>query len=164
MATPNERERRDLLRDIEATQQRIAEQNKAAATASGQELRDLEARAEQQKIILGLLEDQLDELNSLKNVVSKNLRNFDDIDETEIEDMDRLHPVAYSWNSDNENKKHYGFIAQDVEKIYPNLTDGRIMGEYLTIKYNELIPIMVKQIQNLKKEVNTLKQVLSNGK
>jgi hypothetical protein len=82
MATPNERERRDLLRDIEATQQRIAEQNKAAATASGQELRDLEARAEQQKIILGLLEDQLDELNSLKNVVSKNSRNFDDIDDT----------------------------------------------------------------------------------
>jgi hypothetical protein len=91
-------------------------------------------------------------------------KNIVDIDETEIEDMDRLHPVAYSWNSDNENKKHYGFIAQDVEKIYPNLTDGRIMGEYLTIKYNELIPIMVKQIQNLKKEVNNLKQVLSNGK
>jgi hypothetical protein len=91
-------------------------------------------------------------------------KNIVDIDETEIEDMDRLHPVAYSWNSDSENKKHYGFIAQDVEKIYPNLTDGRIMGEYLTIKYNELIPIMVKQIQNLKKEVNTLKQVLSNGK
>jgi hypothetical protein len=82
MATPNERERRDLLRDIEATQQRIAEQNRAAATASGQDLRDLEARAEQQKIILGLLEDQLDELNSLKNVVSKNLRSFDDIDDT----------------------------------------------------------------------------------
>ena len=64
MATPNERERRDLLRDIEATQQKIAEQNKAAATASGQELIDLEARAEQQKIILGLLEEQLDELKS----------------------------------------------------------------------------------------------------
>ena len=38
------------------------------------------------------------------------------------------------------------------------------MGEYLTINYNELIPVMVKQIQNLKKEVNNLKQVLSNGK
>jgi hypothetical protein len=82
MATPNERERRDLLRDIEATQQKIAEQNKAAATASGQELIDLEARAEQQKIILGLLEEQLDELNSLKKVVSANAKQFDDIDDS----------------------------------------------------------------------------------
>jgi hypothetical protein len=38
------------------------------------------------------------------------------------------------------------------------------MGEYLTINYNELIPVMVKQIQNLKKEVNTLKKVLDNAK
>ncbi len=82
MATPNEREKRDLLRDIEATQQRIAEQNKAAATASGQELRDLQDRAEQQKIILGLLEEQLDELNSLKKVVSANAKQFDDIDDS----------------------------------------------------------------------------------
>lgn len=81
-ATPNEREKRDLLRDIELTQQRIAEQNKAAATASGQELRDLQDRAEQQKIILGLLEEQLDELNSLKKVVSANAKQFDDIDDS----------------------------------------------------------------------------------
>lgn len=81
-STPNEREKRDLLRDIEATQQRIAEQNRAAATASGQELRDLQDRAEQQKIILGLLEEQLDELNSLKKVVSANAKQFDDIDDS----------------------------------------------------------------------------------
>ncbi len=81
-STPNEREKRDLLRDIELTQQRIAEQNKAAATASGQELRDLQDRAEQQKIILGLLEEQLDELTSLKKVVSANAKQFDDIDDS----------------------------------------------------------------------------------
>ena len=81
-STPNEREKRDLLRDIELTQQRIAEQNRAAATASGQELRDLQDRAEQQKIILSLLEEQLDELNSLKKVVSANAKQFDDIDDS----------------------------------------------------------------------------------
>jgi uncharacterized protein with gpF-like domain len=53
------------------------------------------------------------------------------------------------------NKKHYGFIAQDVQKIYPHLTETKIMGEYLTINYNELIPVMVKQIQNLKKELDS---------
>jgi hypothetical protein len=38
------------------------------------------------------------------------------------------------------------------------------MGEYLTINYNELIPVMVKQIQNLKKELEDVKKVLGNGK
>ena len=62
------------------------------------------------------------------------------------------------------DNKHYGFIAQDVQKIYPHLTKTKIMGEYLTINYNELIPVMVKQIQNLKKELEDVKKVLSNGK
>jgi hypothetical protein len=87
-----------------------------------------------------------------------------DIEEDEIEDMDKLHPVTYSWKDDKANKKHYGFIAQDVQKIYPHLTETKIMGEYLTINYNELIPVMVKQIQNLKKELEDVKKVLGNGK
>ena len=87
-----------------------------------------------------------------------------DIEEDEIDDMDKLHPVTYSWKDDKANKKHYGFIAQDVQKIYPHLTETKIMGEYLTINYNELIPVMVKQIQNLKKELEDVKKVLGNGK
>jgi len=87
-----------------------------------------------------------------------------DIEDTEINDMDKLHPVTYSWKDDKHNKKHYGFIAQDVQKIYPHLTETKIMGEYLTINYNELIPVMVKQIQNLKKELEDVKKVLGNGK
>ena len=87
-----------------------------------------------------------------------------DIEEDEIDDMDKLHPVTYSWKDDKHNKKHYGFIAQDVQKIYPHLTETKIMGEYLTINYNELIPVMVKQIQNLKKELEDVKKVLGNGK
>jgi hypothetical protein len=91
-------------------------------------------------------------------------KNIVDIEDTEIEDMDKLHPVTYSWKDDTNNKKHYGFIAQDVQKIYPHLTETKIVGEYLTINYNELIPVMVKQIQNLKKELEDVKKVLSNGK
>jgi len=87
-----------------------------------------------------------------------------DIEDTEIEDMDKLHPVTYSWKDDKDDNKHYGFIAQDVQKIYPHLTKTKIMGEYLTINYNELIPVMVKQIQNLKKELEDVKKVLGNGK
>jgi phosphoserine phosphatase len=56
----NERQRLDLLKEIEEIQERISEQNKAAATASGQELRDLENRIASEKIALRLNREQLD--------------------------------------------------------------------------------------------------------
>lgn len=56
----NERQKRDLLREIEEIQERISEQNKAAATATGAELRQLEDRIASEKIRLRLNEEQLD--------------------------------------------------------------------------------------------------------
>jgi hypothetical protein len=82
MATPNDKQRRDLLQEIELTSQRIAEANKAAATATGSELTRLQDIVEQQRIILGLQQDQLDVIDSMQNKVLKNLKNFDDLDDT----------------------------------------------------------------------------------
>jgi len=82
MATPNDKQRRDLLQEIELTTQRIAEANKAAATATGSELTRLQDIVEQQRIILGLQQDQLDVIDSMQNKVLKNLKNFDDLDDT----------------------------------------------------------------------------------
>jgi hypothetical protein len=66
MAEPrNEQQKRDLLREIEEIQSRLAEQNRAAATATGQELRALESRIESEKIRLQLQEDQLDILEDI---------------------------------------------------------------------------------------------------
>ena len=56
----NEREKRDLLIEIAEINERISEQNKRAATATGQEKRDLEDRIASEKIRLGLTEDRLD--------------------------------------------------------------------------------------------------------
>ena len=56
----NERQKRDLLREIEEIQARISEQNKAAATATGAELRQLEDRIASEKIRLRLNEEQLE--------------------------------------------------------------------------------------------------------
>jgi hypothetical protein len=81
-------------------------------------------------------------------------------------------------------QKHYGFIAQEVEKILPDLVSNEkqsIPGtarlnddgtgkkedyiEYKGINYTELTPIIVeaikeqqKQIEDLKKEIELLKQ------
>ncbi len=79
---PNDRQRRDLLQEIELINQRIAEANRASATATGSELTRLQDIVEQNRIILGLHQDQLDVIDSMQNKVLKNLRTFDDLDDT----------------------------------------------------------------------------------
>ncbi len=54
--------------------------------------------------------------------------------------------------------KHYGFIAQELQKIYPDLV---VEGEdgYLGVNYLEVIPLLVRSIQ----ELNAKLEQQSNG-
>ena len=48
--------------------------------------------------------------------------------------------------------KHYGFIAQELQKIYPDLV---VEGEdgYLGVNYLEIIPLLVRSVQELNAKV-----------
>lgn len=67
-----------------------------------------------------------------------------------------IKPVSFTFNNDVKSKVHYGFIAQDFEKVYPNLVKNSEMG-YKTINYIELIPVLVSKIQSLDAEIEALK-------
>jgi len=67
-----------------------------------------------------------------------------------------LNPVEFEYKSDYNKKKHYGFIAQDVEKIFPELVSSNVMG-YKTVNYLELIPIMLSKMQSMQEEIDDLK-------
>ena len=54
-------------------------------------------------------------------------------------------------------KEHFGFVAQEIEKFYPELVKNSEMG-YKTVNYIELIPILVSKIQDLNKEIQELKE------
>jgi hypothetical protein len=52
-----------------------------------------------------------------------------------------------------------GFLAHEVQEHYPFLVDGEKDGDKIqSINYNGFIALLVKEIQNLKKEVEELKQ------
>ena len=54
-------------------------------------------------------------------------------------------------------KKDLGFIAHEVQDVFPNLVDGEKDGEnYQSLNYNGLIAVLVKEIQDLKKRVSIL--------
>ena len=52
-------------------------------------------------------------------------------------------------------KTHFGFIAQDLQKIYPELVYEQENGS-LAVNYVELIPVLVQSIKELNEKVETL--------
>lgn len=79
-----------------------------------------------------------------------------------------LQPVSYTlkqdslWQYDKDAKElqgiHFGLIAQDVQKVLPEIVYER--GGDLSINYIELIPLLIKTVQELSAEVNELKQLI----
>ena len=55
-----------------------------------------------------------------------------------------------------ESKRHFGLSAQELQKIYPNLVEEGQDG-YLAVNYTELVPILIRSIQELKAELDGLK-------
>ena len=80
-----------------------------------------------------------------------------------------LNPVSYTlkqdtlWKYDVSAKElqgtHYGLIAQDVQKVFPELVYER--DNKLSINYIELIPLLIKTIQELSTEVEELKKQIN---
>jgi hypothetical protein len=69
--------------------------------------------------------------------------------------LDKLNPVIY-YNK-NLEKQDIGFIAHEVQEIYPFLVNGEKDGENIqSLNYIGLIGILTKEIQELKKRVKEL--------
>jgi len=73
-----------------------------------------------------------------------------------ISNLRQLNGVSFRWK-DSENmgdKKHNGLIAQDVEKVYPELV-GENEG-YKTLNYNGIIPVLVEAVKEQQKIIEAL--------
>lgn len=54
------------------------------------------------------------------------------------------------------NRRHYGVSAQELQEIYPDLVlEGQ--DGYLTVNYVELVPILIRSIQELKQELDDMR-------
>ena len=79
--------------------------------------------------------------------------------------VSKIKPVEYKWKNGGDNKKHWGFIAQDIEDIMPEQY-GAVISSNTGVKslaYTELIAPMAKAIQELQQQVQDLQQRLSNA-
>ena len=95
---------------------------------------------------------------SLFNTSDENLKNnIIKIPEESINDLFTLNPILFSYKNDRSNKLHYGVLAQDVEKVFPNLVKEDITG-FKTVNYQEFIPLIIAKIKNMQDEIDELKQ------
>ncbi|HNW91132.1 MAG TPA: tail fiber domain-containing protein [Bacteroidales bacterium] len=86
----------------------------------------------------------------------------------------KLRPVSYNWKNEKLNigtGKNLGFIAQEMENIVPDVVvhtqteidketnqPGSEFPDAYSVKYSELIPVLVKAIQEQQAQIEQLKQ------
>ena len=76
-----------------------------------------------------------------------------------------LNPVEYEWKTgDRVGKKEIGLIAQEVEKVVPEvIRENKRLDDdtfYKQIDYDHLVPLLINSVKELKTEIEELKQKL----
>ena len=100
-------------------------------------------------------------LGSINNPSDITLK--DNIEEINIDDFNKLNPVSFTFKDDEQHKKHYGFIAQELETVYPELVTNTELG-FKFVNYIEMIPILLSQMKNMQMEIDKLKEEIHKMK
>ena len=101
--------------------------------------------------------------NVLTSTSDKNLKTNISNLENNSDNIMKLRPVEFNWNYEADNKKkHVGFIAQEVEEIFPELVEENVYpnGEvYKGVNTNKLIPYMIDEIKLLEEKLEKLEKI-----
>lgn len=85
-----------------------------------------------------------------------------------LDDLMKLRVVKYNWkNQADETPKELGLIAQEVEQVFPGLVQEHEMenfGTFKNIKHSVTEFILIKALQELKSELDLVKNELSQLK
>jgi hypothetical protein len=76
----------------------------------------------------------------------------------------RLRPVTFAYKEDAQHVKHYGLIAEEVAAVYPELVTRTVAGEVQTVKYHELIPMLLNELQRQRQELAELRAIVGQGR
>ena len=87
--------------------------------------------------------------------------NIIELDSSSISKYLKLRPVTFFWNQDKQrdNKLQYGFIAQEIESIFPEMVNtGTDEMQTKSVNYQALHALSLKVIQNQQAEIELLKK------
>ena len=72
-----------------------------------------------------------------------------------------LQGVSFNWKNNGESS--IGFIAQDVQKVYPQLVETGQDG-YKSVEYGNLVAVLVEGMKQQQNEINSLKKQIDELK
>ncbi len=70
------------------------------------------------------------------------------------EKLQRLRPVSFHLKSDPKGAVQYGLIAEEVDRVYPELVIRDAAGQVQGVRYDELAPMLLKEVQK-QQRINT---------
>ena len=97
--------------------------------------------------------------------------NIVDLKDDSLDKILQLRPVSFNWNEESGNDRDrymVGYIAQEVEKVLPNIVDthdnsgNNGLKDEKSINHPHLIPYLVKSIQQLSAKIDKLEKQLKN--
>jgi hypothetical protein len=86
--------------------------------------------------------------------------NIESITIEQTNNLFKINPVYFSYKSDKNKCKHFGVLAQDVEKVFPELV-SKLEKDYKTVNYQELVPIMLSKMKQMQNEIDELKELVT---
>ncbi len=66
----------------------------------------------------------------------------------------RLRPVTFHYKIDPKGTRQYGLIAEEVDKVYPELVIRDGSGKIQGVHYEELAPMLLKEAQQQRVELH----------
>jgi Chaperone of endosialidase len=74
---------------------------------------------------------------------------------TRSQGLFQLRPVTFRYKQDSEGERQYGLIAEDVAKVYPELVTRGATGEIESVRYYEVIPMLLNEVQHQHRQLAT---------
>ena len=87
---------------------------------------------------------------------------------TNIEPIENILPavlqmqgVKFDWKDDGHGKDNYGFIAEEVDEILPNLVSHDSNGKALGIQYSKMTAVLLEAIKEQQVQIEELKSKIN---
>ncbi len=74
------------------------------------------------------------------------------------ERMMKLRPVTFEWKTDETNSERVGFIAQEVEVLFPDFVTTDSETGLKSVSYGSFIPYVISVLQDLASQIKVLTQ------
>src|SRR5262249_27321310 len=71
----------------------------------------------------------------------------------------------FRYTQDPQGERQYGLIAEDVAKVYPELVTRNAQGQVEAIRYQELAPMLLNEVQHQQQALSSqAKQLGAQGR